>query len=146
MKRKAILLLIAGCITLATTIAGLIMIIIGIGQFSTVFVIGLYLFALSVIVCVPCLADANREFKTIKREKIANSMSDSTNDNEEAEDEEAAKTEMVQAIKDIVVETIEQSNNEPLNTPSKPVKYCIACGCAIDKNSNFCKICGKEQE
>ena len=148
MKRKAILLLIAGCLTLASTIAGLILIIFGISTYAynATFTIGLYMFALSLIVCIPCLADANRGFKAYHKEKFESQPVD-VDESEEAEDEEkpANTAEVVQAIKDMVIDAIEQNGNT-VSSEHKPVKYCSECGCAIDKNSNYCKICGKEQE
>ena len=146
MKRKAILLLIAGCITLATTLAGLIMIIIGLGShsgtYNATFAIGLYMFALSLIACIPCLVDAKREFKQIRSEKQSVILEA---ENSGDEDTELEKEEVVQTIKEIVAETIAQTTMDT-GDGHKPVKYCTDCGCAIDKNSNYCKICGKEQE
>ena len=137
MKKKQILLLIAGCISLATTITGLIMIIIGIGVYGATFVVGLYMFAISVIICIPCLADAHRLFKSTKhdieqKQEYSNEQANNSTENND----------MIEVIKDIVVETIEQNTS----TDKSEEKYCTNCGCAIDKNSNFCKICGKEQD
>lgn len=138
MRKKQILLLIAGCLSLATTITGLIMIIIGIGVYGATFVIGLYMFAISAIVCIPCLADANRLFKSTKKDKEEQQEYSNEQPNTSSENQE-----MIEVIKDIVVETIEQNTT---TSDSTAVKYCTSCGCAIDKNSNFCKLCGKEQD
>ena len=137
MRKKQILLLIIGCLSLATTITGLIMIIIGIGVYGATFVIGLYMFAISAIVCIPCLSDAYRLFKSNK-----NTTAEKQDYSNEQLQNSPKNQDMIDEIKDIVVETIEQ------NTTVEKIeeKYCINCGCAIDKNSNFCKICGKEQE
>ena len=136
MKRKSILLLIIGCLTLATTITGLIMIIIGMGTYNTTFVIGLYMFALSVIICIPCMADAIRIFKTAKRED--QEIQEYSN---EQTVETTVENDLIQVIKEAIAD-----NPKEESANKKEVKYCSNCGHAIDRNSNFCKICGKEQE
>ena len=144
MKNKTIppiLLLISSCIFGTIALTGLIFIIIGSSELDTIFIIGLYMIAIGCIVFIPCLADFVRLSKERKNEsKIGNCNSSKTTPPSETNSNEIEKV-----IKDIVLETIEQ-NTANSSTAKKPIKYCIDCGCAIDKNSNYCKICGKEQE
>ena len=143
---KPTLLKIIGFIFVAVAIYGLINIIVGMQTLGPQFVVGLYSFALSVIICIPCLADGFRPDIERKRARKNIQQYQATYTEPEVEEEPAPEPEEIaQAIKDIVIETIEQNTVET-NEGKKPVKYCIGCGCAIDKNSNYCKICGKEQE
>ena len=110
-------------------------------------VCSIYSFSLSIIVAIPCLADGFRPEKERKkaRKELENYQNYYTEEPAIEQPVETETNEIAQAIKDIVIETIEQ-NTVDTSEGKKPVKYCIDCGCAIDKNSNFCKICGKEQE
>ena len=144
---KPTFLKIIGFLFVGVAIYGVVNIVIGIKTLGVSFVIGLYSFALSVIIAIPCLADGFRpDIERKRANKIAKENQQSYSDElDEAVEDPDAPNEIEQAIKDIVIETIEQ-NTVDTHEGKKPVKYCIECGCAIDKNSNFCKICGKEQE
>lgn len=136
-----------GFIFVGVALYGLINIIIGIRTLGINFVIGLYSFAISIIIAIPCLADGFRPEKERKQAKkeLENYQKYYSEEPAIEQPAEPETNEIAQAIKDIVIETIEQ-NTVDTSEGKKPVKYCIDCGCAIDKNSNFCKICGKEQE
>lgn len=147
---KPLLLKIIGFLFVGVGIYGLINIIIGIQTLGVTFAIGLYSFAISAIISIPCLADGFRpdiERKKARKEaqKYNSYVQQEEPELDPQEPIQAEPEEIAQAIKDIVIETLEQNTVET-NEGKKPVKYCIDCGCAIDKNSNFCKICGKEQE
>ena len=146
---KPLFLKIIGFIFVAVGIYGIVNIIIGIQTLGVTFVIGLYLFAISTIISIPCLADGFRlDIERKKAEKYAqkhNNYRQQEIEQDPQEPEKSEQEEIAEAIKEIVIETIEQ-NTVNTSEGKKPVKYCIDCGCAIDKNSNFCKICGKEQE
>jgi hypothetical protein len=149
---KPLLLKIIGFIFVGVAIFGVANIIIGIKTLSVQFTIGLYSVALGAIICIPCLADGFRpEIERSKAKKAEKLYQPTYTEESTLPDEEEyvadpdALNDIEQAIKDIVVETIEQ-NTVNTNEGKKPIKYCIECGCAIDKNSNYCKICGREQE
>ncbi len=140
------MLKIIGFIFVAVALYGIINIIIGYKSLGGQFIFGLYSFALSTIIAIPCLADGFRpDIERKKARKNSHHYQASEYDTEVQEPVSTESEEIAQAIKDIVIETIEQ-NTVDTNEGKKPVKYCIDCGCAIDKNSNFCKICGKEQD
>ena len=119
-NKKSILLLVIACISFATLIAGFILIIIGAKNFNSFFTIGLYIFSISTIVCIPCFVDGIRQYK-----KQSHNVDYS------------------------VINTTNTEHNSPNTTTdedsSEQAKYCIACGCKIDSKSNFCNICGKNQ-
>ena len=120
MRKKQILLLIIGCLSLATTITGLIMIIIGIGVYGATFVIGLYMFAISAIVCIPCLSDAYRLFKsnkntTAEKQEYSNEQPNTSSENQE----------MIEVIKDIVVETHISMKNRHKSHYFRPMRHMI---------------------
>lgn len=149
---NTLLLKILGFIFVGVAIFGIINIVIGVKTFNDEFIntkliVGLYSFTLSCIISIPCLVDGfrpNLEKRKASKKYIDNNSYANNNTSsditETGDPEDISKT-----IKDIVIESIEQ-NTVKTSDGKKPIKYCIECGCAIDKNSNFCKICGKEQD
>ena len=130
---------IVGFIALAVAIIGVILVIIGFGDFETNnFMIGGFLLCFGLFVAVPCLAIGFRP-------EIAKATTKSIKYIQEENKED---------LKDIV-NTTADITKDAVKTTSKAIKegfsnqeqtiYCKYCGSVIDADSVFCKHCGKEQ-
>ncbi len=145
-KAKKIKLRIIGFLLLAAAITGAVFVIINLNDMrNTFFIIGLYVFALSTIGCVPCLVDGFRKSPNQPQKHYEPVVEDTYEDDYRENDATDATEAITDAIAEKVIDKIKEDENKS-GVKRRNVKYCIECGCAIDKNSAYCNVCGKEQD
>ena len=133
---RFLILKIIGFLAISVAIVGLILIFTGFGDFeSNNFMIGGFMMPFGLVIGMFCLVNGFRPEITKASLKTAKYIQQQNKDDIK---------EIINTTANLNSEAITQTANAFKNG-IKDTKFCKHCGAEIDLNSNFCKICGKEQ-